>query len=115
MLDVYGIRNCDTVKKALAWLDANQVEYRFHDFKKEMLTPATLDKWLKAVGWETLLNRKGTTWRALPEKVRTEIDAKSARALMLENPSIIRRPVVVRGTEVGCGFDAEAFAARFKQ
>lgn len=113
MLDVYGIRNCDTVKKALAWLDGNKVEYRFHDFKKEVLAAATLDKWLKAVGWESLLNRKGTTWRALPEKVRTDIDAKSARALMLENPSIIRRPVIVRGAEVSCGFDADDFVKRF--
>ncbi len=115
MIDVWGIRNCDTVKKALTWLDANQVGYRFHDFKKETLTAATLDKWLKAAGWETLLNRKGTTWRALPEKVREGIDAASARALMLENPSIIKRPVVVEGGNVSCGFDAGEFAKRFKK
>jgi arsenate reductase len=113
MLDVYGIRNCDTVKKALTWLDTNKVAYRFHDFKKEALQPATLDKWLKAAGWEILLNRKGTTWRGLPEAVREEIDAKSARALMLDNPSIIKRPVVVNGSDVSCGFDADRFSEKF--
>lgn len=114
MLDVYGIRNCDTVRRAVAWLDEHGVAYRFHDFKKESLTAATLDSWLKAVGWEALLNRKGTTWRGLPENVRAGIDARSARALMLENPSMIRRPVVVRGNEVSCGFDAADFAQKYR-
>lgn len=114
MLDVYGIKNCETVKKALAWLDTHKVAYRFHDFKKETLTAATLDKWLKTVGWEVLLNRKGMTWRGLPEGMRAAIDAPSARKLMLENPSIIKRPVVVRGSEISCGFDAADFAARLK-
>ncbi|MFZ5722565.1 MAG: ArsC family reductase [Pseudomonadota bacterium] len=113
MLHVYGIRNCDTVKKALAWLDDHGAKYTFHDFKKEALTPAQLDGWLKTVGWETLLNRKGTTWRGLPEKVRENIDAKSARALMLENPSIVKRPVVVKGAAVSVGFDAADFSKRY--
>ncbi len=113
MIEVYGIKHCETVKKSLAWLEANGAAFTFHDFKKETLTAAMLDKWLKALGWETLLNRKGMTWRALPEKVRENIDAKSARALMLENPSIIKRPVVVRGNEVGCGFDAEEFRKKY--
>ncbi|MFP5400542.1 MAG: ArsC/Spx/MgsR family protein [Gammaproteobacteria bacterium] len=97
----------------MAWLDGHGVKYTFHDFKKEALTPALLDGWLKAVGWETLLNRKGTTWRGLPEKVREMIDAKSARALMLENPSIIKRPVVVKAAAVSVGFDADDFAKRY--
>jgi arsenate reductase len=113
MLEVWGIRNCDTVKKSLAWLDASGVAYRFHDFKKEALDAARLDRWLAAVGWETLLNRKGTTWRGLPENVRAGIDAKSARTLMLENPSIIKRPVVEHGKAVHCGFSADDFAARY--
>lgn len=113
MLDVYGIRNCETVKKTLAWLDANKVAYRFHDFKKEALLPATLDKWLKAAGWETLLNRKGTTWRGLPENIREAIDAKTARSLMLDNPSIIKRPIVVHGNDVACGFDPVDFARKY--
>lgn len=114
MLHVYGIKNCETVKKALAWLDGHAVKYTFHDFKKEALTPALLDGWLKTVGWETLLNRKGTTWRGLPEKVRDAIDARSARALMLENPSIIKRPVVVKGAAVTVGFDADDFGKRYR-
>ncbi|MFZ5755861.1 MAG: ArsC family reductase [Pseudomonadota bacterium] len=114
MLHVYGIRNCDTVKKALAWLDDHGTKYTFHDFKKETLTPAQLDVWLKAAGWETLLNRKGTTWRGLPEKVRETVDAKSARTLMLENPSIIKRPVIVQGKTVSVGFDADDFSKRYR-
>lgn len=113
MLHVYGIRNCDTVEKALAWLDGHGTPYTFHDFKKEALTPALLDGWLKAVGWELLLNRKGTTWRGLPDKVRAAIDATTARQLMLENPAIIKRPVVVQGKTVAVGFDADDFTNRY--
>ncbi|MFP5383809.1 MAG: ArsC family reductase [Gammaproteobacteria bacterium] len=113
MLHLYGIKNCGTVKKALDWLDGHGVAYTFHDFKKETLSAAMLDGWLKAVGWEVLLNRKGTTWRGLPDKVKEAIDAKSARALMLENPSIIKRPVTVSGGTVIVGFDEEDFAKRF--
>lgn len=113
MLHVYGIRNCDTVKKALAWLDGHGTPYTFHDFKKEALTPALLDGWLKAVGWELLLNRKGTTWRGLPDKVRETIDARSARQLMLENPAIIKRPVVVQDKTVSVGFAADDFTQRY--
>lgn len=113
MLHLYGIRNCGTVKKALAWLDEHGIAYTFHDFKKETLSAAMLDGWLKAVGWEVLLNRKGTTWRGLPEKVRDAIDAKSARGLMLENPSIIKRPVTIAAGVVSVGFDEEDFAKRY--
>lgn len=113
MLHIYGIKNCDTVKKSLAWLDGHGTKYTFHDFKKETLTAAQLDGWLKAVGWEVLLNRKGTTWRGLPDNVREGVNEKTARALMLENPSIIKRPVVVSGKTVSVGFDADDFAKRF--
>lgn len=113
MLHLYGIKNCGTVKKALAWLDEQGVAYSFHDFKKEALAPATLDGWLRSAGWEKLLNRQGTTWRGLPERVKESIDAQSARALMLENPSIIKRPVVVDGKTVSVGFDAGDWATRF--
>ena len=113
MLHLYGIRNCGTVKKALAWLDEHGVAYSFHDFKKEALAPATLDGWLRSAGWETLLNRQGTTWRGLPERVKESIDARSARALMLENPSIIKRPVVVDDKTVSVGFDAGNWTQRF--
>lgn len=113
MLHLYGIKNCGTVRKALAWLDAQAVACTFHDFRKEELSAEVLDGWIRAVGWETLLNRKGTTWRGLPDETRETINAKSARALMLENPSIIKRPVTVNGKTVSVGFDEDDFSKRF--
>jgi Spx/MgsR family transcriptional regulator len=92
---LYGIANCDTVKRARAWLSEHGLAASFHDFKKNGVPPARLDAWLDAVGWEALLNRKGTTWRQLDEAVRSGVsDAASARALMLAQPSVIKRPVV---------------------
>ena len=92
---VYGIANCDTVKRARAWLEEHGRGHTFHDFKKAGVPEKRLDAWLKASGWETLLNRKGTTWRQLDAAAQARItDAKSARALMLEQPSVIKRPVV---------------------
>jgi arsenate reductase (glutaredoxin) len=92
---LYGIPNCDTVKKARTWLDQNGVAYTFHDFKKAGLTPALVDGWLKQVDWEVLVNRKGTTWRVLPDERKAAVaDAGSAAALMLEAPSVIKRPVL---------------------
>ncbi len=94
-LTVYGIPNCDTVKRARAWLAEQGVEFRFHDFKKQGLPAERLDAWLDALGWEALLNRKGTTWRKLDEATRAAVvDAASARALMLTHASLIKRPVV---------------------
>ena len=107
---VYGIPNCDSVKKARTWMDAQGVAYTFHDFKKQGVPPQALDQWLQAVGWETLLNRKGTTWRKLDEPTQAKvIDAASARALMLAQASVIKRPVVVIGTEVTVGVNPEAW------
>ena len=95
MITVFGIPNCDTVKKARAWLAEHGVEHRFHDFKKEGVPPDHLDRWLKAACWDTVINRKGTTWRQLDDAVRTGVtDATSARAVALGNPSVIKRPVV---------------------
>jgi arsenate reductase len=110
-MKLYGIKNCDTVKKARKWLDQNGVDYQFHDFKKDSLDDALLARWEKALGWEALVNRRGTTWRKLPEEVRDTISAQSAHSIMLENPSIIKRPVVERGDEVRVGFDADEWAA----
>lgn len=111
---VYGIPNCDTVKKARAWLAEQAVPYSFHDFKKQGVPADLLPSWLAAVGWETLLNRKGTTWRKLHEATRLAVaDDASATAVMLANPSVIKRPVVVWGDgAVSVGFSAEAFAGR---
>lgn len=92
---VYGIAHCDTVKRARAWLVEQGVSAAFHDFKKAGVPPPRLDAWLAAAGWERLLNRKGTTWRNLPAALRDEVvDAASARALILEQPSVVKRPVV---------------------
>jgi len=105
---VYGIPNCDTVKRARAWLNERGSGHTFHDFKKAGVPEKRLDAWLKASGWETLLNRKGTTWRQLDAAAQARItDAKSARALMLEQPSVIKRPVVEWDDgRITVGFDA---------
>ncbi|HSM20581.1 MAG TPA: ArsC family reductase [Rubrivivax sp.] len=92
---VHGIPHCDTVKRARAWLQAQGVGYRFHDFKKSGVPPERLDAWIAVLGWEALVNRRGTTWRQLDEAARaTVVDAASARALMLAAPSVVKRPVL---------------------
>jgi arsenate reductase (glutaredoxin) len=92
---LYGIPTCDSVKKARAWLAGRGVEYSFHDFKKAGLPPTNLDGWIAAVGWEQVLNRKGTTWRKLDEETRAAVtDAASARALMRVHPNLVKRPVI---------------------
>jgi arsenate reductase len=113
-LTVYGIPNCDTVKKARAWLAEHGVDYQFHDFKKQGVPPERLDDWMRAAGWEKLVNRQGTTWRKLDPGVQAGAqDATGARALMLQQPSVIKRPVVEwpDGT-VTVGFDAGGWAVR---
>lgn len=112
---LYGIPNCDTVKRARAWLDEHGVAYRFHDFKKEGVPEAELDRWLKVPGWETLVNRRGTTWRKLDDATRAAVvDAGSARTVLLANPSLIKRPVVHWGDGAGVttGFDPTEWASR---
>jgi Spx/MgsR family transcriptional regulator len=113
MLTVYGIPNCDTVKRARAWLAEQGIAHGFHDFKKAGVPADGLDAWLRAVGWETLLNRRGTAWRALPDALKATVtDAAGARAVMLAHPSTIKRPVVDwGGGRITVGFDAEAWAA----
>jgi Spx/MgsR family transcriptional regulator len=112
-LILYGIANCDTVRKARAWLAERGVDHAFHDYKRQGVPADRLDAWISAVGWETLVNRQGTTWRKLDEATRAGIvDVASARALMLANASVIRRPLVERdGRVIAVGFDARAQAA----
>jgi Spx/MgsR family transcriptional regulator len=109
---VYGIPNCDSVKKARVWMEEHAPSYVFHDFKKQGVPEAALDFWLSKVSWEVLVNRKGTTWRKLaPEQQAKVSDAKSARTLMLETPSVIKRPVVVVGDSVMVGVNPEAWGS----
>ena len=111
---LYGIPNCDTVKRARAWLDAHGVAYRFHDLKKDGVPQAALDRWLAAPGWDALVNRRGTTWRKLDEATRDGVtDAASARTVLLANPSLVKRPVVEWAGDAGVttGFDAARWTA----
>jgi Spx/MgsR family transcriptional regulator len=110
-LTLYGIPNCDTMKKARAWLDAHAIAYEFHDYRKAGITRAKLEAWAKVAGWEVLLNRAGTTFRALPQAVKKDVDARSAIALMVEQPSMIKRPVLERGATLLVGFSPEKYAA----
>lgn len=113
---VYGIKNCDTVKRALKWLDAHQVEYTFHDFKTKGISDATLRTWSGQVGWDALLNKKGLTWKQLPKEVQESIkNEKAAFALMKEKTSVIKRPVVERdGKIIAQGFSEAEYAALWK-
>lgn len=110
MIVVYGIPNCDTVKKARAWLTGQGVEYRFHDFKKDGVPADRLPAWLAEVDWQVLVNRKGTTWRKLDPTAQAAVhDAASARELMLRQASVIKRPVVEWGDRTTVGFDPAAW------
>jgi len=110
---IYGIRNCDTMKKARAWLDAHGVAYAFHDYKTAGVDAATVSGWAQQVGWEKLLNRAGATFRKLPESDRADIDANRAIALMLAQPSMIRRPVLVQDGRIIVGFKPELYQEFF--
>ena len=111
---IYGIKNCDTMKKARAWLDAHGIAYEFHDYKAAGVERALLERWAKEVGWETLLNRAGTTFRALPDEKKEGLDAKKAIAMMLAQPSMIKRPVLIAGAKMLVGFKPEQYAALFR-
>ena len=111
MMKIYGIKNCDTMKKARAWLDQNGVAYEFHDYKAAGIDRATLESWAKKVGWEVLLNRRGTTFRKLSDKDKEGLSGKKAVALMLAQPSLISRPVAaLGGGKLLVGFKPEAYA-----
>ncbi len=110
---IYGIKNCDTMKKARAWLDAHEIVYVFHDYKTAGADRALLEGWVKQVGWEVLLNRAGTTFRALPDADKEGLTGKKAIALMNAQPSMIRRPVLIVGDKMIVGFKAENYQAEF--
>ena len=113
MTVLYGIKNCDTVKKARRWLDDHGVAYRFHDFRSDGLDDWRLARWTKQVGWESLLNRRGTTWRQLPDKDKDGVDEKRAIDLMLAQPTLIKRPVLIHKKITHVGFKPAEYAALF--
>jgi Spx/MgsR family transcriptional regulator len=107
---IHGIRNCDTMKKAFAWLDGRGVAYRFHDYKSAGLDRALLEGWVKALGWEALLNRAGTTFRKLPDAEKGGLTEQKAIALMLAQPSMVKRPVLDASGRLLVGFSPDAWA-----
>ena len=113
MTTIYGIRNCDTMKRAMAWLARNSVEYEFHDYKKNGVDPQMLSRWSKQAGWETLLNTRGTTWRKLDQAQRANMSEKTALALMHQQPSLIKRPVLQHNDKLLVGFDEQAYRDEF--
>ena len=110
MVTLYGIKNCDTMKKARAWLDAEGVTYAFHDYKAEGIDRPRLEAWARAVGWETLLNRAGTTFRKLPDADKADLDERKALALMLDQPSMIKRPMLDLDGRLLVGFKPDYYA-----
>jgi len=113
LITLYGIPNCDTMKKARTWLKDNGIDYDFHDYKKAGIDESTLRKWIDQVGWEVLLNRRGMMWRKVPQDVKDNIDEASAIGLMLETPSIIKRPVLDTGKSLQVGFKPEQYQEIF--
>ena len=111
MITIYGIKACDTMKKARAWLEAHDIAYAFHDYKVAGIDRARLTGWVRKVGWEVLLNRAGTTFRKLPEADKAGLDQAKAIILMLAQPSMIKRPVLEAGAKLIVGFKPDAYAA----
>ena len=109
MITLYGIKACDTVKKAKNYLDANNVDFNYHDFRLNGLEKEKLSAWAKAVGWKVLLNTRSTSWRQLTDTQKQDIDENSALALMMDNPTLIKRPVLETSTEVIVGFKVEVY------
>lgn len=111
MYIVYGIPNCDTIKKTIGWLQKNKITYQFYDYKKKGITPAKLKAWSKQVGWESLVNKKGSTWRQLSQATQITItNEKAAIGLLVENTSAIKRPVIEKeGKVITVGFDEQAY------
>lgn len=111
---IYGIKNCDTMKRAFQWLDARKIPYVFHDYKKAGIDKAVIKNAIHELGWDNVLNRKGTSWRALPDDVKASVTEAKALKLAEDNPSIIRRPLLVYNGAIIPGFDEKNYAALFK-
>ena len=110
---IYGIKNCDTIKKARKWLDKNEVEYSYHDFRSDGISKSLINEWLQQLDWESLLNTRGTTWRKLEDDDKNSINKAKAIALMLDQPAIIKRPVLVHKKKFYLGFKEENYLEIF--
>lgn len=115
MTTLFGIKNCDTIKKARNWLSEHDIEFQFHDYRIDGLERVQLEAWCKELGWEQLLNRRGTTWRKLPEEIKDSIDESSAIKLMLDQPAMIKRPLLDTGTQRLLGFKAAEYEHIFQK
>ncbi len=109
MITLYGIKNCDTIKKARKWLDNQGVEYRFHDVREDGLDSKTVDLWLENLGWETVVNKRSTTWKELSPAARDNMDNASALEAIAQHPTLFKRPLLDIGHELHCGFSAEKY------
>ncbi len=109
MIKIYGIPNCDTMKKAMKWLDKNKLIYEFHDYKKWGVPEKELKQWTKIAGWEIILNKRSTTWKNLSDKIKKNLNEHSSIRIMMENPSAIKRPVLVNGTSLIIGFKEDEY------
>jgi len=110
---LYGIKNCDSIKKACLWLDDNAVEFQFHDYRKDGLNPDLLTRFESTLGWEAMINKRGTTWRQLPDETKTALNKDLALKLMTENPAIIKRPILDTGQSLELGFSKNAYQQIF--
>jgi Spx/MgsR family transcriptional regulator len=106
---LYGIKNCDTVKKARKWLDEHEIPYEFHDFRDDGLNPVQLREWVSALGWETFVNKRSTTWRNLPDETKSNMDEMLALAVMEDQPTLIKRPVLVSHSKTLVGFSEKTY------
>lgn len=113
MTTLYGISNCDTVRKARRWLEENGIDYRFHDVREDGVSKVMLSAWMQALDWELLLNRRSSSWRQLPAAVREHVDRKAALGIMLEHPAIIKRPLLDHHKQLHLGFSAGHYATIF--
>jgi Spx/MgsR family transcriptional regulator len=111
---LYGIKNCDTIKKARKWLSDNDIEYNFHDVRADGIDAATIENWIEQAGWETVLNRRGTTWRKLDSSVQESTDEDNVTNLLIEHPAMIKRPVLDADKSITIGFKTDTYESIFK-
>jgi len=115
MIKIYGIKNCDTMKKAFKWMEAHDVDYEFHDYKKQGVDIEALKNAIKVHGWENVINKRGTTWRKLDEGIKNAMNADKAIEIAQDNPSIIKRPIITHNDKIILGFDQDAYQVKFIQ